>query len=330
MTTTGSWSPESSGTNLWRVVRVDRGSVVVSHAGDMRRLDAAGLVVGDWVEVAQDDSWTMRARRTVVSRQMVDKSSREQVLAANVDVVAVVEAVYPGVNMRRVERMLALAWSSGARPAVILTKADLTSDNAAADVAAVAAIAPGVDVLGFSAVTGYGASDIRPLLGADQTFVLLGPSGVGKSSLGNFLSDSGVLMTGGVRSDGRGRHVTTHRQLIEMPNGGALIDTPGIRSVGLTVGLDSIFMTFEDVVEHIGWCNFSDCRHKVEPGCGLQSAVENGLLGEDRVTSFLALLDEASLHAERRTVRDRRAERVDTRGRRQAKRVAMRGKGRLS
>lgn len=313
---------------LGRVVRVDRGFAIARLRGEEQRLSGGGFAVGDYVKQQSPGQWVVQPRTSVLTRQMADRSSREQVLAANIDVVAIVEPAVPAPNLRRIERMLALAWSSGATPVVVITKADLLTDGGATQVREVESAALGVTILTFSSISGHGADRLLDLLGGDCTFALLGPSGAGKSSLVNYLSGTATMNTGSVRTDGTGRHVTTHRQLTEIPGVGAIIDTPGIRAVGLTVAEVDIFATFSEVVEQSQFCRFSDCSHTVEPGCGLTSAVAEGVLSADRVASFLRLLAEASAQQSRRTTRDRREERVDTRGRALAKRTAMRAKGR--
>jgi len=192
------------------------------------------------------------------------------VLAADVDLVLVVASLDRALNANRIERELVLAWDSGAVPVVVLTKSDLAGSAPVEQPRAV-----GADVVVTSVVTGEGIDDVRSRLRPDRTAVLLGPSGVGKSALANALVGSDDLATGAVRAgDGRGRHTTTARDLVPVPGGGALVDTPGIRSVGLCEGGEGLALAFPDVEELAVQCRFRDCRHAGEPGCAVAGGVE--------------------------------------------------------
>ncbi len=214
--------------------------------------------VGDWVqaELIDDRQAVVREiepRRSAFVRKVAGFESEAQVLAANVDVVFVVEPLDPGPNVRRIERYLTVAWESGALPVVVLTKADI-ADDVANSLAAVEASAPGVEVHAVSALTGEGLDGLRALLGEGSTAALLGPSGAGKSSLINALAGNEVMAANAVRWDGKGRHTTTHRQLITLPNGGAVIDTPGMRELQLWEGDGGIDRTFSDIAEFATRC----------------------------------------------------------------------------
>jgi ribosome biogenesis GTPase len=267
-------------------------------------------VVGDWV--ALDEAGAIAAvlpRRTTISRRAAHEPasgvSREQVVAANVDVAFVVQALGQDIDRRLLERYLALAVESGARPVVVLTKADL--EGASAAVATdVAAIGGDVPVLPVSARTGTGLEAIRAELGQGATGALLGPSGVGKSTLVNALvGDDERLATAEVGADGAGRHTTTRRELVLLPGGGMLVDNPGMREVHLWIGDGDLSDTFDDIAELALRCRFADCRHETEPGCAVLAALASGELSRERWESYRALAHEAAELAERLERRER-------------------------
>jgi ribosome biogenesis GTPase len=302
-----------------RVTRMDRGiaTVATAHGTDRASLGGAHLVrasrdplalpcVGDWVVVQSwpDKRLTVEAvlpRRTQVVRAGAAVEARGQVLAANLDVAAVVEPMDPEPNIGRLERLLALAWDSGARPLVLLTKADLVRDPELV-AAQVADAAPGVAVHAISAETGLGLEAVRRYVPAGRTLGLLGASGAGKSTLVNALAGAIVMGTQQIRrSDGRGRHTTTYRSLIPLPGLGAVLDTPGLRSVGVfDGGLDH---TFADVEALALGCRFPDCQHSGEPDCAVWLAVENGDLSHRRLESWRKLQRELVWQVRRREVR---------------------------
>lgn len=316
-------TPDAGGAPA-RIIRSDGAHAVAAGELGRRAVPGHGLVVGDWVLL---DGERVRAleRRTSLARKAAGTTSDEQVLAANVDVVVVVEPLDVSPNLRRIERMLALAWSSGAVPIVVLTKSDLAGDDS---IGGVRDVARGVEVIALSAVTGDGLGRIRSVMDETSTFVLLGPSGAGKSTLVNALAGREVLAVGPVRPDGRGRHTTSHRELVPVPGAGLLIDTPGIRAVGMTADRDGIERSFDDVVALGERCRFRDCQHQTEPGCAVRVAVHDGALDGGRLENYQRLQREAEHQATRRVAHDRDDERRDTKGRRTAKRTAMRGKGR--
>jgi ribosome biogenesis GTPase / thiamine phosphate phosphatase len=312
-----------------RVVAVDRGAVdLAGAAGELRAtlgggvLDgiaadpAAGPCSGDWAGVR---AWTdgrvtaevLLPRRTAVVRAASSGESRGQVLAANVDDVLVTVALDVEPRLGRVERLVALSWESGARPVLVLTKADLASDAEylAADLAAVA---PGVDVLVVSAVTGAGMDRLRELATPGRTLALIGQSGVGKSTLVNALSGVDSVLVSEIGARGKGRHTTVRRELVPLPGGGLLLDTPGLRGVGVidsADGADGLAKAFPEIDALAAQCRFADCSHQTEPGCAVLQAVDDGTLPERRIESYRKLLKEARWIALRGDVRARAEER---------------------
>lgn len=304
-----------------RVVRADRGVCTVLRAdGPVRASVGGGVLVaaaqdavnlpcaGDWVVVRNwpDGRLTVEAvlpRRTAVVRRTADKDSTGQVLAANADAAAVIEPLHPEPDVGRIERLLALAWESGAQPLLVLTKCDLVADPVAV-AAQLAEVAPGVDVLPVSAQRGTGLAELRPWIAAGRTLALLGPSGAGKSTLVNALAGTTVMTTQGVRGvDGKGRHTTTHRQLIPIPGGGAVLDTPGVRAVGLLDAAAGLDQAFADIAELVAACRFADCGHRGEPGCAVRAALESGDLAPRRWASWQKLQREVAYEMRRRDVR---------------------------
>ncbi|MCC2320771.1 ribosome small subunit-dependent GTPase A [Cellulomonas xiejunii] len=317
--------PVDDGTPLRvRVVRADRGALLVVPDDDLgaaahrAELPRDGLLplpdgtrvpptVGDVVDVEVDATGAWRAtalhtRRTAVVRDSAGRTSLEQAVAANVDVVLVVEHLDPEPDLGRVERLLTLAWRSGARPVVVLTKADLVPD-ADGMAAEVAQVAIGVDMHVVSVVDGTGLGPVRALLTPGVALVAVGPSGAGKSSLVNELAGREVMATHGLRADGRGRHTTTHRQLVPLPGGAVLVDTPGVRGVGLVAAPEALDATFADVTALAARCRFSDCAHVTEPGCAVRAAIESGDLPERRLASWRKLAREAAYAARRADAR---------------------------
>lgn len=307
-----------AGTEPARVARVDRGLLTVWTAAEERRVhpspavwEGTGPAVGDWVALRGELAVALLPRRTAFVRTSAGRTSAPQVVAADLDVVLVVDALGGPPRMRRLERYLAVAWASGATPVVVLTKADL-SDDPAADAADVSAGAPGVNVLAVSAMTGEGLDALRALLGPGRTAAMVGPSGVGKSSLVNALVGEPLVATGEVRAaDRRGRHTTTARELHRLPGGGLLVDTPGMRELALVGGLaddEGIDTTYADVGQLAADCRFRDCGHRTEPGCAVLAAVESGVLDLARLAGWRKLQVEAHRQALRSDARARAAE----------------------
>lgn len=267
-----------------RVIRVDRGSVMVTTPSGEQRVPLAGrlrgdapeggVTAGDWVAVEAGLLTAVLPRRTVFLRKVAGLESRAQAVAANIDVGLVVAPLGLPVNRRRIERSLALVWSSGARPAAVLTKSDL-SDDLHRDAGVAEDVAPGVPVVAVSAVTGEGVDELRALLAPRTTAVLVGPSGAGKSTLVNLVSGDDRLATAAVRDDGRGRHTTTHRELVMLPGGALLVDTPGMREMAVWDSAEGIEQEFGEIAALAARCRFSDCMHGGEPGCAVRDAMRD-------------------------------------------------------
>jgi len=301
-----------------RVVAEDRGSYgLVGETGDLRgsvtgrfRFDAeddpaAFPAVGDWVSVeggliGETVIHALLPRRTALVRQAAGLRTEAQVVGANLDVVFVVASLNADLNARRLERYLAAAWESGAEPVVILSKADLESDDAvAADLGAVARVATGAAVVAASAVDGRGVEDVKARIGPGRTAAFVGSSGVGKSTLVNRLAGREIAATREIREDdGRGRHTTTRRQLHLLPNGGLILDTPGMRELALW-DADGLDRSFGDIDELAAGCRFGDCAHDGEPGCAVVTAIQAGRLDSERLESWRKLLREAAHHERR-------------------------------
>ncbi len=292
--------------------RLDRG--LVSGGGDAR----ARPVVGDWVVVAHsgDTAAPLRIaevlpRSSLISRKQAGRESVEQLLAANVDLVCIVLSLGGGrgCTPRAAERYATMAWSSGAVPLIVLNKSDLAADLPRSE-AEIAAAAPGVDVLATSCATGAGVEALRRRLWPAATMVLLGPSGAGKSSLANLLAGAEIQAVGEVRSgDKRGRHTTTRRELIRLPDGSLLIDSPGLREIQLWAEDSDLDDAFSDIAELADFCRYRDCAHSGEPGCGVQAAVASGVLSLERFTAYLELKRELAYQERRTNERARREER---------------------
>jgi ribosome biogenesis GTPase len=258
---------------------------------------AAWPAVGDWVALEPGESEhrliqkVLPRRSAVVRRSPTDRRLPAQVLAANVDVVFVVTSMNADFNLRRLERYLAVAWDSGATPVVLLSKADLAQDPGSFRVAA-AASAPGVEIIAVSVVSGQGLDEVRAHLGPGRTVVFTGSSGVGKSSIVNALAGADLLETAAIREDdARGRHTTTRRELIRLADG-LLIDTPGLRELGVLDG-EGVSTAFDDVEGLAGACRFNDCQHRSEPGCAVRAALRDGSLPADRFDAYTKLQREA-------------------------------------
>ncbi len=302
-----------SGTRLARLARVDRSAYDVLTEDGPLRLPALPpphqVTVGDWLAVTDDAVVALLPRTSLLTRGASSGASRQQPLAANVDVVGVCASLSAPLPVRRIERLLTLAWESGAIPVVVLTKADLHGDPAAV-VEQLRPHAPGVDVVTVSATLGDVAS-LAPYDVSGATLVLLGASGAGKSTVVNALAGGAVMSTGDVRDvDGKGRHTTTHRELVVLPSGAVVIDTPGLRGVAVSGSEEGFWKAFSDVEELSVACRFADCRHAGEPGCAVQAGIDAGELSAERMRSWRHLQRELAFQARRTDVRLRAEERA--------------------
>lgn len=303
----------------WFVARV-----ISEHRGGFRLMSAAGELlgmapgrmryrasgrrelpaVGDWVLARSEGDGpaaiqAILPRRTQFVRRMAGTEDREQVVAANIDLAFIVTSLNRELSLRRLERYLVAAWDSGARPVVLLSKTDLVDDPEPL-LEAVREVAADVEVVPVSAVSGVGVERVRELLRPGVTVVLLGSSGVGKSTLVNLLAGEQLLRTQEVRAaDQRGRHTTTQRQLFLLPSGALVLDTPGMREIGVVEADEGVEEAFEDVAELARACRFRDCKHESEPGCAVRQAVEAGQLEESRWIAYRKLFKEAAYQRRR-------------------------------
>lgn len=301
---------------LYRLIS-DYGELAAEVSGRLVHEAAeTGLpVTGDWVALAPRPEEAAATIHTVLPRSslFVRKAAHQnaaQAVAANVDLALLTASLNADLNPRRMERYLATAWDSGAKPVVVLTKADACPDPEAL-AAAIQEVAVGVEVLIVSSVTGRGLEALAALLPPGRTAVLLGSSGVGKSTLVNALAGGELMATGVIReADAHGRHTTTHRELILLPSGALLLDTPGMRELGLwqaQAGVDTVFADVQHEIDALAQgCRFRDCDHGREPGCAVRAALEDGRLDEARWNSWLKLGRELA-HLERREDPEARA-----------------------
>jgi ribosome biogenesis GTPase / thiamine phosphate phosphatase len=298
-----------------RIMAEDRGSYVVRTAAGERRAAITGRfrheagadpsvypAVGDWVAIdgGPDDAaiHAVLARRTAIVRQAPGKRTEAQVVGANVDVVFIVVSLNLDLNMRRLERYLAVAWESGAEPVVLLSKADLVDDPTAL-LTEVERVAVGATILAISAIDGRGLDEVRARIGSGRTVAFVGSSGVGKSTLLNVLAGEDRAAVRDIREDdARGRHTTTRRQLHILPDGGLILDTPGMRELALW-DPDGVEQSFPEIDELVATCRFGNCRHGGEPGCAVAAALASGALEHGRFEAWQKLEREALHHVRR-------------------------------
>jgi ribosome biogenesis GTPase / thiamine phosphate phosphatase len=283
-------------------VHTGRAEVLAVAAGRLKRREHGSPypAVGDWVAVepvAKQRRAVIEAvlpRRSRFSRKVAGEVTREQVVAANVDTVFLTQGLDDDFNVRRMERALVMVRDSGAEPVILLNKSDLVAD-VETRVTQMRAAAPGVAVIAVSAVQAKGLEELASYIGPGRTVALIGSSGVGKSTLVNSLAGSELLRTAAVRQKGsQGRHTTTHRQLVLLPSGGMVIDTPGLRELQLWEVGTSIEETFRDIEDLAAGCRFRDCRHENEPRCAVTQAVAEERLGRSRLESYRKLRKEAA------------------------------------
>lgn len=254
--------------------------------------------VGDWVvfdSLANEKKAIIHSvfpRKSKFSRKMAGKETQEQIIASNIDFAFIVCALNYDFNLRRIERYLSLVWQSGSTPVIVLTKADLCPDIQA-KICEVESIAFGVDIHAISNLSAEGVDVLKKYFKENKTAVLLGSSGVGKSSIINNLAKESVMKVNDLRKNiEKGQHTTTHKQMIILPEGGLIIDTPGIRELQLWDAEDGICQTFKDIEEISKLCKFSDCTHTNEPGCAVQKAIKDGSLDPGRLRNYLKVQKE--------------------------------------
>lgn len=309
-----------------RVVRTVRGSLTAATADGLVRAEVAAHLlksaeelealpaVGDWVALRYGDGLEVPLAEAILPRHSAfvrrdpGKAAVGQVIAANIDTVFILQPIDTVPNLRRLEREISLAWESGATPVIVLSKSDLSPD-CAADLATAESVAFGVDVILESGKTGEGVDALLAYANGHRTVALIGPSGAGKSTLVNRLVGADVQAVRKVRAfDGKGRHVTIARELIPLPDGGVLIDTPGLRAVALWDSEAGVAAAFPEITELAGSCRFADCTHVTEPGCAVLAALESGVLERTRYDSYVDLMRETAFVAREKDARLRAVE----------------------
>ena len=255
-------------------------------------------VVGDWVMIDRSDGTSGNAiihhilrRKSIFTRKAAGSTNEQQVIAANIDVVFICMSLNADFNLRRIERYLTIAWDSMATPVIVLTKSDLCEDLPR-KMNEISSISMGVDIIACSSENGYGYQDVNDYIVQGKTIAFIGSSGVGKSTIINRLMGQDILITKRIREDDRGRHTTTHRQLLLLPSGGIVIDTPGMRELQIYTG--NLSRTFEDIEGLAAGCKYSDCSHGTEPDCMVKKAIKDGSLSKERFESYKKLKRELS------------------------------------
>ncbi|MDF2650963.1 MAG: rsgA 2 [Paenibacillus sp.] len=282
-------------------VQTEVGEALAEVSGKMRHIALRREdypAVGDWVVLSireEEQRATIHAvlpRKSKFSRKVAGQVTEEQIVATNIDTVFLFTALNLDFNVRRIERYLVLAWESGANPVIVLSKADLCEDPEAL-AAEVAAVAVGVPIHIISSAENRGLDELAAYISPGQTVALLGSSGVGKSTLVNRIYGKDILETGDIRSgDDKGKHTTTHRELITLPGGGILIDTPGMRELQLWDASEGLSTSFQDIEELAERCFFQDCKHENEPKCAVKEALDEGTLPVERFQSYVKLQKE--------------------------------------
>src|SRR5512136_2314582 len=316
---------------VWDVF-IEGGSVTTGISGTLKKLGRFPAV-GDFVvllhqpEAGSSMIVDILPQKSVFTRGTSGRAGTDQVIAANIDTVFIVTAAGHDLNARRIERYLAIAHASGAEPVIVINKSDL-ADDAALLTGEIIPVASGIPVIAVSAISGDGMIRLEPFLAPGTTIVLIGSSGVGKSTLINRLLDRPVQETSATRDfDGKGRHTTTVRQLFILKGGALMIDSPGIREVGIGTASGGIAETFPDILELATGCRFSDCRHGQEPGCAVQEAVRSGTLSPTRLENYHRLAGELAFEQEKAEIGLVRSERKRWKGISKLAKEISKGKG---
>ncbi len=299
--------------NLYKII-TEKGEISATLSGKLQyelinKKDYP--VVGDWVnyeELGYGEGiiYQIQERKTLICRKVAGVKSEEQALAANIDKIFITMSLNNNFNLRRLERYINIAWDSGATPVILLTKLDLCEDLED-KLLSLDQVALGIDKISVSSLTGEGVEVVRNIIKSDDTVVFIGSSGVGKSTIINKLLEKEVQITKEVDEYDKGRHTTTHRELFVLPTGGAIIDTPGMRELQLSQG--DVEATFKDIEELALKCHFSDCKHKSEPKCAVQQAIERGELSKERFISYEKIKKEIANEEKRRRAKERINER---------------------
>jgi ribosome biogenesis GTPase len=286
------------------VAWIEGARVTLRLSGKMRRAIRTGEVprpvVGDFVSITADGLVEeLEPRRSRLARKAAGRSDVEQVIAANVDISFVATAAGVDLNERRLERYMAVVRDGGVQPVFLLTKVDVSADPGG-DLARVRSVAGDVEVIAVSATTGEGVDEVARRIAPDRTAALLGSSGVGKSTLFNRLVGESRQRVGALLGDGTGRHTTTRRELFPLPTGGWLVDTPGMREVGLLDADEGVTEAFPDLEALAGSCRFRDCAHGTEPGCAVRAAIADGTLVAERLEAWKRLQQELATRRARK------------------------------
>lgn len=290
----------TEGNKIYKVITKE--GMITGEVSGKAMYDASGTddfpAVGDWVLLDRLDGQSGNAiilkvlqRKSKLSRKVAGKRFDEQIIATNIDTIFITMSVNNDFNIRRLERYLTIVWDSMAVPVILLTKVDLCQ-NIDSKMLEIEAASPGVDILTTSAVTGEGIQQITTYLGPGKTVAFVGSSGVGKSSIINYLKGEKIMAVKDLRNDDKGRHTTTHRQLVPMSSGGVIIDTPGMREIQIMDVDTSLDKTFTDVETLAKNCKFNNCQHQSEPGCAIREALEDGTLDRGRWDNYIKMKKE--------------------------------------